>query len=177
MKLYVEGGGDAYDSFCTAIANDEDAMLLVDSEALVIAIAQPGNADHQEDRKQWLPWQHLRQREGDGWEKPVQSNDRQCHFMAQCMESWFLTDKEALKVFFGQGFNQNSLPRTFHIEQVPKNEVYESLARASANCRTKSKYGKSEHSFKLLALIDPEKVQQASPWALRLIETLRNWPE
>lgn len=33
--------------------------------------------------------------------------------------------------------------------------------------------GKGEHSFRLLAMIDPEKVVKASPWAMRFVETLQ----
>jgi hypothetical protein len=41
------------------------------------------------------------------------------------------------------------------------------------NCKTKAPYGKGEHSFKLLALIDPTKVANASPWANRFINELK----
>ena len=37
----------------------------------------------------------------------------------------------------------------------------------------KAAYGKGDHFFKLLALIDPAKVFRASPWAQRFIETLQ----
>jgi hypothetical protein len=41
----------AYDSFCIAIAQGKNALLLIDSEAQVSAEYQPGN-----DRDQWKPW-------------------------------------------------------------------------------------------------------------------------
>lgn len=165
---------DAYDSFCTALRSGEAAMLLVDSEAPVLAAAQPGDAARREDRERWLPWLHLQQRQGDGWDKPAGSEDLQCHLMVQCMEAWLLTDRETLKVFFGQGFKENALPATANrVEGIGKQQIYDALAKATRDCKTKSAYGKGEHSFKLLAQVDPAKVVDASPWARRFVETLQ----
>jgi len=183
VKLYVEGAGDAptlktacragfsafiskagitkrprvvacgsrenaYDRFCTAIQNREKAMLLVDSEQSV-------NVKHQQgSQNTWQPWAHLKA--GDNWSKPQNSTDTDCH----------------LKAFFGQGFNENSLPSA-PVEEVEKDTLYNALKQASRACKTKAIYGKGEHSFKLLAKINPEKVTQASPWARRFVDTLR----
>jgi len=164
---------DAFDSFCTAIRIGEPAMLLVDSEAPVSDAAQLGDATEAADRAKWLPWQHLQQRKGGGWQKPVGSEDLHCHLMVQCMESWLLADRQALKVFFGQGFQENQLPALGNpVERVAKERVYDALAKASRDCKSKSQYGKGEHSFKLLGLIDPGKVSEASPWAKRFFEIL-----
>lgn len=144
-------------------------MLLVDSEAAV-------SGDHRQgdDQSRWLPWSHLEQREGDGWEKPNGSADTDCHLMVQVMESWFLADRDILKTFFGNGFKENKLPAaTRCIEDIEKAEVYRALADASDDCKTKSSYGKGEHSFKLLAMIDPAKIADASRWARRFIDALR----
>ena len=138
MKLYVEGGGDgkalqiecrrgfreflekaglkgkmpaiaacggrrfAYEDYCTAIANGEAAMLLVDSEAPIAPAHQTGKSD------EWQPRQHLKASQGDGWDRPQGAREADCHLMVQCMESWFLADREKLKDFFGQGFRDNS---------------------------------------------------------------------
>lgn len=195
MKLFVEGGGDsnllrtacrhgfsdflkkaglgghmprvmpcggrqnAYDDFRIALHNGEPAMLLVDSEELV-ATTQP--------------WQHLLNRTGDKWAQPEGANNDHCHLMVQCMEAWFLADRQALENFFGQGFKVNALPATANpIEGIPKLEIYESLANATKDCKTKAPYGKGEHSFKLLALIDPGKVMAVSGWAKRFIDEMK----
>jgi hypothetical protein len=169
---------DAFDSFCTALRNGELAMLLVDSEAPVIAAAQPGDASDAKNRAQWLPWAHLQQRKGDGWEKPDGSEDLQCHLMVQCMESWLLADREVLTKFFGQGFKENVLPPPANpVELVAKKKIYDDFAAATRACKTKSSYGKGEHSFQLLGMIDPAKVQAASPWALRFVEAVRETME
>lgn len=203
VKLYVEGGGDspelradcrkafatfitkaglknrprivacgsrsnAFDSFCTAVANGEDALLLVDSESAVIAKYQQGQPEA------WLPWAHLKARPGDGWDKPQQGADLDCHLMVQVMESWFLADREAPKKFFGQGFKDSALPANNHIEGIAKEDVYRALKQAISGCKkVKRTYSKGEHSFALLALIDPAKVAAASPWAKRFLDTLR----
>jgi hypothetical protein len=203
VKLYVEGGGDsatlktacrqgfsqfitnagigqrprvvacgsrrdAYDSCCTAIANGEDAVLLVDSEAPVAHQHQQGQD------AEWQPWQHLKQRPGDGWDKPEGAPDTDCHLMVQCMESWLIADPSALKAFFGQGFRGNQLPATANsVESVGKTQVYSALAKATKACKTKAQYGKDEHSFKLLGKIDPTKVTAASPWASRFVSELK----
>lgn len=176
MPRIVACGGreDAFDSFCTALKNGEPALLLVDSEAPVAAASQPGKITEKVDRDSWLPWQHLLQRKGDEWEKPTGADDLQCHLMTQCMESWLLADRETLKAFFGQGFKENQLPAAANpVESVAKAHIYQSLAKATADCKTKAQYGKGEHSFKLLALIDPAKVMDASPWAKRFVEAMK----
>lgn len=204
VKLYVEGGGDsaalrsacrqgftqfitdagigqrprvvacgsrkdAYDSYCTAIANGEDAVLLVDSEAPVAQQHQQGQDS------EWQPWLHLKQRPGDGWDKPNGAPDTDCHLMVQCMESWLIADPVTLKAFFGQGFRENQLPATANsVESVAKTQVYRALANATKDCKTKAQYAKGAHSFNLLGKIDPTKVTAASPWASRFVSQLKN---
>ena len=203
MKLYVEGGGtsaflkaacregftafltgagvqrkprvvacggrqDAFDSFLTAISNGEGALLLVDSEAPVAPQHQAGSP------QTWQPWKHLKARVGDGWDMPVGSTDADCHLMVQCMESWLISDRKALALFFGQGFKEGKLPSPANaVESISKTDVYAALAASTLECKTKSQYGKGEHSFKLLSKADPSKVISASPWAKRFIEELK----
>jgi hypothetical protein len=193
VKLYVEGGGDSdalrsrcregfssflekagfkgrmprivacggrrssYDRFKTACESGDTALLLIDSEDHVSVAS---------------PWVHLANRTGDGFAKPQHATDDHCHLMVVCMESWFLADKGALARFFGQGFNANSLPKNTNIELVPKEDIYAGLQSATSNCKTKAPYGKGEHSFQILRLIAPDKINNASPWAKRFLEKL-----
>ena len=55
--------------------------------------------------------------------------------------------REGFQQFFGQGFNAGALPKNDDIETISKQEIYEGLQRASLHCKTKSPYGKGEHSF------------------------------
>jgi hypothetical protein len=76
--------------------------------------------------------------------------------------------------FFGQGFEDTQLPAISNaIESVVKEQVYQSLANATRYCKTKAQYGKGEHSFKILARIDPMKVTAASSWAKRFVDELK----
>lgn len=152
---------DAYDDFCTAVKTveaDTLPLLLVDSEASVAN----GNTD--------APWDHLKTR--DGWNKPNGAAENQAHLMVLCMESWFMADKDALAEFFGNGFHRNSLPRQADIEAIPKATLYSCLKNAARPTKKKT-YGKGDHSFGILAMVDPQKVQEASQWAKRLITTLK----
>ena len=143
VKVYVEGGGDgkslrtrcregfsaffekaslagrmprlvgcgsrssAFDKFCTAYGlkkEEEFIILLVDSEDPVA----PGAGS----------WRHLRTR--DSWETPDGVTDENAHLMVQCMEAWFLADKDGLTAYLGRGFNRNTLPGLGKIEDVAK---------------------------------------------------------
>ena len=191
VKLYVEGGGDskelktacrkgfrtfleragargrmphiiacgsrrnAYESFKTAhVLQDGEPMLLVDAEDPVTA---PG------------AWEHLAGR--DNWARPADATDEQCHLMVQVMESWFLADVDALASFYGNVFRKSSLPQNPNIEQVSKQDIDHGLTDATHDV-TKGRYSKGKHSFELLAMLDPEKVRKASPYAERLIRAL-----
>jgi hypothetical protein len=161
MPRIVAGGGrrEAFDDFCTALkkAGVEDfIVLLVDSEAPVAA----GNG----------PWMHLKSR--DEWDKPVAATDDNAHLMVQCMEAWFLADKDTLAAFFGNGFNRGALPARPEIEDVAKADVLNGLKAATRHCGKKGEYGKGRHSFEILALLDPAKVTGTSPYAKRLVDTL-----
>jgi len=150
----------AFDDFCTALkyARAGDiAFLLVDSEDVV----QSAFIDN--------PWGHLLVR--DGWKMPSGASCEQVHLMVECMENWFLADKEALETFFGQGFHASSLPGNQDIEKVSKSDVLNSLKRAS-RLTQKGPYGKGAHSFKILEIIDSSKVLNASPSAQRFINEL-----
>ena len=192
IKLYVEGGGDskslrsecrkgfskfieraglkgrmprvvacgsrgnAYNRFRTAHAQgDTSAMLLVDAEGPVTATT---------------PWQHVNQR--DNWSRPPGATDAQCHLMVQVMESWFLADTAALGSFYGQGFRESALGGSENVETVPKQDVLNRLERATAGTG-KGSYHKARDSFKILAVIDPDKVASASPHTARFIDALR----
>ncbi|WP_219909914.1 DUF4276 family protein [Trinickia symbiotica] len=143
-------------------------MLLVDSEAPIA----PEDESPQDRTDKWLPWNHLKKR--DLWDRPGKSPDADCHLMVQCMESWFLADPQTLKAFFGQGFREKPLLIANNsVEKVGKAQVYDALAKATGDCKTKAEYGKGEHSFKLLAKVDPAKVTASSPWAKRFVDGLK----
>lgn len=195
VKVYVEGGGDhnkalqtqcrhgfseflrkaglggrmprviacgarlqAYKSFRTSHENAREGefpILLVDSEAPVVV----------------GPWEHVRLRAGDRWECPQGASEDQMHLMVQAMEMWFHADRDALQEYYGQGFRVAALTRSLDIESVPPADLFECMQRATKDCQ-KSEYSKGEHSFQILARIDPAKVRSSSKHAARFLTLL-----
>jgi len=162
MPRIVASGSriSAYDDYCTAIKNGENALLLVDSEG---SVKTPTGDIHT-----WNPWEHLKSRDGDRWVKPDGAFNVDCHLMVQMMEAWFLADIAALKLYYGTGFNENALPRNINIEAIPKAKIEDALKSASKATK-KETYDKGRDSFDVLSGIDPAKVIDKSPWAKRFI--------
>ena len=195
VKLFVEGGGDArslkrdcregfrkfieragingnrfkvvacgdrrkaFNNFKNEPAEaDEIPVLLVDSED---PVTRHG------------PWQHLKARREDNWDRPLGTEDNQCHLLVQSMESWFLADRQTLELFYVQGFQRNALPADPNIEQIPKRDVLAGLNQATRNT-SKGRYSKGRHSFYLLGELNPDKVTNASRYAHRFVESLRS---
>jgi len=150
-KIVASGSRDvAYKDFRRSL-NDEDvvSLLLVDSEDPV----QVGKTVAA----------HLLQR--DGWKELP---DGQVHLMVQCMEAWFLADKEALQDYYGPEFKAGSLPTNPKIEGIAKHDVIDGLRAATRE----NEYHKTKHAFDILQCIDPAKVKEASPFAKSFFEAL-----
>ena len=145
----------AFDAFNTSVRQNPQAfnVLLVDSEAPVAT----------------APWAHLRLR--DRWESGNLGDDH-CHLMVQAMESWFISDVDALAKFYGEGFYRNSIPNTANVEQIPKDNLEPALKAATRNTQTKGEYQKLRHASKLLALVTPAVVRRASGHCDRLFTVL-----
>jgi len=147
----------AYDDFKTALRTTRDGeypVLLVDSEARV---NQPA-------------WQHLRSR--DGWERPAGTDDDQAQLMVQCMESWCVADRTALRRFFGDSLRENALPPLDDLEAHDKQAVQEALVNATRDCGRQRGYEKGKRSFELLAELDPAELRRRLPHFVRLCEML-----
>lgn len=156
--------GSAYDDFCTAVkttTDEELPLLLVDSEA-------PVQPQHQQE-DQFDPWGHLQAR--DDWSQPANTDGEQAHLMVQCMEAWFLADRQCLQDFFGNHFQANALPGNPNIEAIEKQQIFDALKKSTRHTQ-KGEYGKGSHSFKILEMVDPARVFKQSPWADRLRDKL-----
>lgn len=160
---YVACGSrnEAFDMFCTALSQSKPCLLLIDSEAPVTAKS---------------PWEHLRNRANDSsWQKPQGATDEHCHFMVQCMEAWFLADKCALAKYYGKNFNVDKFPSAQSgIENIDKQKILTTLQSESSRT-TKGRYDKGGHSFDILAMLAPAKIEEASGWAKRFFEALRSY--
>ena len=149
-KLVPCGGRQAtFDAFTNArlkAARSEIIILLVNSEALVTAASCA---------------EHLRQRDGDGWDLSGVEADR-VHMMAQAMEAWIVADPDALATYYGQGFRRDVLPQRKNLEEEPKSDCAEKLAVATRGSQ-KGTYHKIRHASDLLARISTEKVRDRCP--------------
>ena len=193
-KIYVEGGGDQHRT--TRACRSGFGKYL---EKVVVAGAMPrvvacgsrsqaykdflrGQDDPKYDRVLLLvdaeavvalgddAWAHLLKR--DQWTKPDGVGADSAHLMVECMESWFLADKEALSGYYGQDFNSNALPARKEIELVVKKDLETSLENATKQTQN-GVYHKTQHGFEILAIIDPKKVESSSGFARRLHDLLR----
>lgn len=158
IQIVLCGGRNAtykrFDNACrnhTAVYN----VLLVDSEGPVNTTTTP---------KQYL-------RDRDSWQ--VDGSDDQYHLMVQAMEAWLIADQEAVKLYYGQGFQESALPDTQDVEQIEKDILDTSLNRA-ANKTNKKEYHKIRDGAKLLDLIDANTVREKARHCNRLFQTLTN---
>ena len=152
------GRGSAYADFCIALSNADDSdfiVLLVDSEDPVVAGVGA--------------WSHLKYR--DDWDRPHGATDDNANLMVQCMESWFLADRQTLVQYYGDGFREKSLPSRTDVESVRKQDVFRGLDAAIRDSK-KGKYHKGNHAFEILGKLNPASVTAGSPNAKRLVTTL-----
>lgn len=163
----IISGGDrnrTFKYFKNAIASkseDEIPILLVDSEEPLEAYGKELDSSS--------IWNHLKKR--DNWQKPQEANNDQVALMATCMESWLVTDRKALKDFFGQHLLESRLPSLDQsLEKRNRHEIQDSLVKATEACGFDRKYKKGERSFKLLSYVDPKEIKKFCPQFNRFIE-------
>jgi hypothetical protein len=148
----VPCGSKAYDDFCSALQGrgaDGVPLLLVDSERPV----QPNHG----------AWEHLGKR-------PPGVRNEQAQLMAQCMETWIVTGRAQLGASYGADFQENKLPRHADLEAVGKDEIQKKLSSATGD-----RYHKGEHSFALLAGLDPAELKKL-PRARQFFEAVEQLP-
>ena len=154
-KLVCCGGrSETFRRFRNAVttANDTFVVLLVDAEESVHG----------------SPCAHLQALHG--WDMGFADDDA-VHLMAQVMETWIVADSAALRRYYGQGFDENALPKRSDLEEVSKADVTTALERATRHT-TKRRYLKIWHARDLLARIDVEQVKSRCSHCKRLFEAL-----
>ena len=160
MPSVVRGQGRAqtFELFSMAVAHPRGGilpLLLVDSEEPVVE----GHS----------VWQHVERR--DGWKRPHGAAADQAFLMVQVMETWFLADRDLLRRYFGGALREIHLRQWPVLEAVPKPTVFDTLEKATAGCQRR--YAKGKVSYELLGLLNPQKVEAASPHAKELLDRLR----
>jgi hypothetical protein len=159
MPQIVACGGreQAFDKFKTAVLSNTDdriSILLVDSE-------DPVTSD---------PWEHLKAR--DKWDRPADANEDQAQFMATCMETWIVADRDALRRVFGANLQESALPPLNNLEQRRRDDVQAALAKATRDCGRHKAYRKGHRSFQVLLNLEPATLKTQLFYFRRLIETL-----
>lgn len=145
---------EALRGFRNATRDGEAAivLLLVDAEGLVAT----------------GPCEHLQAR--DGWDM-TGVEAQSVHLMVQTMEAWIVADADALRRYYGQGFNAQALPRAMDLEGVAKQALARSLRRATDGTG-KGRYRKIAHASDLLQRVDAERVKARCRHCRRLFDEL-----
>ena len=160
-----KGRGNTFERFKRHRAeHPEDlSVLLVDAEMAVPAGTRV--------------WDVVARREGDRWERPPWATERHLYLMVHFVETWLLTDQDALREFFKQGFNSNGLPTT-QLEARSKQDIERALKKATQDSR-KGPYTHG-HANEILETLRPDRVKTLAH-GRRLFETLgrliKNEPE
>lgn len=101
-------------------------------------------------------WDVVRNREGDGWERPSWATDAHLYLMVHFVETWLLTDQVALQRFFKRGFNQSPLPTT-NLEARSKALIDQALKKATDGS-SKGQYRHGQ-AHEIIELVRPDLVR------------------
>lgn len=155
---FVAGGSraNAFSLFEKELRRCESLpLLLVDSED-VLSDSMIG--------KQWDPWKHVAERDGDGWKKPKSAHNDHLHFMVVMMESWILAEFETLKAHLTKtGCYNTKFQPPSQVHRLNKDLVWRAfdqvVERSEQRCRenTLQESKKNHHSdllFDLLGKMD-----------------------
>jgi hypothetical protein len=172
VKLYVEGGGDhnhALESRCRQAFSKFFEKAGVQRRPRVVACGGRSQAiaRFQGAAKSGNAPMLLIDSEGPA---PTLA-PANTFYMVQAMEAWFHADRQTLAEYFGASFKATALSARPNIEEIPKADLFDGLKRAKKDCQA-GEYSKGQHSFGILAQIDPSKVAAASPHADRLLKAL-----
>lgn len=147
----ISGGSrsDIYKKFDTIFP---DSIVLIDSEKEIPV------------DKRIPKWDFVCKSES--WNKPKNANEDSLFFMAACMESWIVSDKDTLQKFYGKCF-QAKLPQAQDLSTISK----DSIMKAIKECN--KKYDKKD-SFRILEKVDVMKILERNFYAKDFFETLKN---
>lgn len=157
---------EAYESFQTEHLTGKASYvaLLVDSE------------DPVTDGEK--PWDHLKNRAGDNWDRPAGAADDQVLFMTTCMETWIVADRNGLERYFERHkpcIRSAGLPSTVNLEARNRHAIQDALVTATQDCT--NFYAKNKRSFEALANealanVNPAVLRNLLPAFARMIRIL-----
>jgi hypothetical protein len=151
-----KGRGNAfrrYQKHKTEYPNDL-CVLLVDSEGPVAAGTDV--------------WHVVAQRKDDKWTQPSWAGESHLYLMVESVETWLLTDQDALASFFKKGFAPTGLPTT-NLEQRNRVEIDRALKMATKKS-AKGAY-RHGHANQIIELVRPDRVRTLNH-GRRLFEVL-----
>ena len=94
----------------------------------------------------------------DAWNLSF-AGEETVHLMVQFMESWIVSDPEALAAYYGKGFRWKALPAARDLEAVAKADIEKALAAATKSS-PKRRYHKMRDAPALLERVDPRLAQR-----------------
>ncbi len=154
FKLIAGKGRDqTIDDYMVAIRQHREAFLIVLLDS-----------DQADDGRLF---DRLRQK--INWKPSRAVDENSVCWMVQCMEAWFLADRNALRNVFAERLKVRSLPSGVDVETVRQPDVL--LKKATRGARG-NPYDKGIHAGKLLALLDPDRVRRGSRNFQRLMNIL-----
>lgn len=91
--------------------------------------------------------------------------------MAVTMETWLLSDRDALETVFKR-LDTSRLPADgVDLELISKARVFDTLEQATRGTQAGA-YGKGRHAFKVLGAVSPDRLRRLL-WARRFLQVMR----
>jgi len=87
------------------------------------------------------------------------------------METWIVSDREALSDHYGSQLQESALPALVDLESRPRDKVQDALVHATRKCA--NKYGKGKRSFTILGKLTPDTLAASLPSFDRAQKTLQ----
>ncbi len=138
----------AFERYCNGSNSAQSAFLLIDSE--------------REKAQNTANWRFAQ--ENSNLQKPTSASEESLGLMVQCMETWFLADRDSAIAYFRLPGDGRPLPRHANPESVPKLEVLSAFDSASRRVRNR-RYQKGDDALALLAMAQPTKIAAKCPHA------------
>ena len=77
--------------------------------------------------------------------------DDTAQLMVQCMEAWFVADRQSLGAYFGKDFKAAALPKRDDVEAIAKDDLLRTLKQATMPCsKGKGTYRKGRNRSNFL---------------------------
>lgn len=169
IRIYFEGKSTLRSGFESFFAELRTAARIAGSTVEFIAAKDGPSVFRKANRTHPGAWNILLQ---DSEGPPPARREADVFWIVQLMEAWFLADRDALSLYYGDGFAQNAIGDTADVEQIPKLDVFDRLKRATRNT-TKGEYSKVKHAPFLLDRLSSRRVQTRAAHCRELFELVR----